>query len=232
LKKGGKRFEVACYKNKVLEWRNTVETDLDEVVQVHKVFTNVSKGAVASAEDLEKCFKTTDEAKIIVEILKKGELQIGEKERTQQMTSMQSEVAHIIADKTVNPDSKRPYTVTMIEKALAEVHFSLNPNKSSKQQALEAIKQLQESSIIKIARAQMRIRIHMPTKDGKRIKDKLRDMVATVEDEEVADEYDLTALIEPGALKTLQDLVQAESKGKGSLELLNLKDTEEGTDNL
>ena len=24
LKKGGKRFEVACYKNKVLEWRNNV----------------------------------------------------------------------------------------------------------------------------------------------------------------------------------------------------------------
>jgi ribosome maturation protein SDO1 len=30
IKKSGKRFEIACYKNKVVNWRNKVETDLDE----------------------------------------------------------------------------------------------------------------------------------------------------------------------------------------------------------
>lgn len=33
LKKNGKRFEVACYKNKVQNWRQGVEADLDEVLQ-------------------------------------------------------------------------------------------------------------------------------------------------------------------------------------------------------
>ncbi len=28
LSRGGKRFEVACYKNKILNWRNGLETDL------------------------------------------------------------------------------------------------------------------------------------------------------------------------------------------------------------
>lgn len=46
LKKGGKRFEIACYKNKVVSWRNQVEKDLDEVLQMHVVYTNVSKGQV------------------------------------------------------------------------------------------------------------------------------------------------------------------------------------------
>eukprot|EP00192_Tetraselmis_astigmatica_P024200 CAMPEP_0117655490 /NCGR_PEP_ID=MMETSP0804-20121206/4305_1 /TAXON_ID=1074897 /ORGANISM="Tetraselmis astigmatica, Strain CCMP880" /LENGTH=58 /DNA_ID=CAMNT_0005461841 /DNA_START=207 /DNA_END=380 /DNA_ORIENTATION=- len=32
-KKGGIRFEVACYKNKVVNWRNGTEKDLDEVLQ-------------------------------------------------------------------------------------------------------------------------------------------------------------------------------------------------------
>ena len=45
-KKGGKRFEIACYKNKVLSWRQGVEKDLDEVLQSHTVFLNVSKGQV------------------------------------------------------------------------------------------------------------------------------------------------------------------------------------------
>ena len=32
LKKGGKRFELACYKNKVANWRNKVESNLNEVL--------------------------------------------------------------------------------------------------------------------------------------------------------------------------------------------------------
>ncbi len=43
LTKTGKRFEIACYRNKVVNWRNRVETDLDEVLQIESVFENVSK---------------------------------------------------------------------------------------------------------------------------------------------------------------------------------------------
>ena len=45
-KKAGKRFEIACYKNKVMSWRQGVEKDIDEVLQSHTVFLNVSKGQV------------------------------------------------------------------------------------------------------------------------------------------------------------------------------------------
>jgi ribosome maturation protein SDO1 len=44
LKKAGKRFEIACYKNKVLEYRSKVEKQLDQVLQIDQVFINVSKG--------------------------------------------------------------------------------------------------------------------------------------------------------------------------------------------
>ena len=37
-KRCGKRFEVACYKNTVIAWRQGVETDIDEVLQVHTIF--------------------------------------------------------------------------------------------------------------------------------------------------------------------------------------------------
>lgn len=84
MKRGGKRFEIACYKNKVVSWRNKTETDLDEVMQTVNVFTNVSKGAVAKKEDLMKCFGHDDIKKICQEILDKGELQISEKERKNQ----------------------------------------------------------------------------------------------------------------------------------------------------
>ncbi|KAI0439299.1 SBDS protein C-terminal domain-containing protein [Xylaria telfairii] len=119
LKKGKKRFEIACYKNKVLEWRSGIETDLDEVLQIPNVFLNVSKGQTAPAADLAKSFgKDKPLNDIILEILKKGEMQVGEKERAAQMDRVHNEVISIVASKLVDPRTKRVYTTGMIEKAL------------------------------------------------------------------------------------------------------------------
>jgi len=40
----------------------------------------------------------------------------------------------LFSDKCVNPETKRPYSVTMIEKAMKDVHYSVKPNRNSKQQ--------------------------------------------------------------------------------------------------
>ena len=45
------------------------ETDLDEVLQIHSVFINVSKGQVANKELLKKCFNKEDENEIIIEVI-------------------------------------------------------------------------------------------------------------------------------------------------------------------
>ncbi|OMP82747.1 Ribosome maturation protein sdo1 [Diplodia seriata] len=122
MKKGKKRFEIACYKNKVLEWRSGVEQDLDNVLQIPNVFMNVSKGQTANSQDLAKAFgadKSRDD--IILEILKKGELQVGEKERNAQLDRVHAEVIDIVAGKLVDPKSKRVYTTGMIEKALDQL---------------------------------------------------------------------------------------------------------------
>ena len=110
------------------------ETDIDEVLQSQAVFANVSKGQVAKKEDLVACFGTDDQAAICKEILSKGELQVSEKERHVAQDSMMKDIATTVADKCVNPESKRPYPVSMIEKAMKDVHFSVKPNRNSKQQ--------------------------------------------------------------------------------------------------
>ena len=35
-----------------MSWRNKIETDLDEVLQIDNVFTNVSKGMLANSKDI------------------------------------------------------------------------------------------------------------------------------------------------------------------------------------
>lgn len=119
LKKGKKRFELACYKNKVLEWRQGIETDLDNVLQIPNVFLNVSKGQTAPNEDLAKAFgKTTPRDDIILEILNRGEIQVGDRERAAQLERVHAEVMALVASRLVDPRTKRVYTSSMIEKAL------------------------------------------------------------------------------------------------------------------
>jgi ribosome maturation protein SDO1 len=139
LKKGKKRFEIACYKNKVLEWRSGIETDLDNVLQIPNVFLNVSKGQTAPKEDLDKAFgKGKDVNDIILEILKKGELQVGEKERAAQLERVHNEVISIVASKLVDPRTKRVYTSGMIEKALDMLSSQAHTNNADKSASASA----------------------------------------------------------------------------------------------
>ncbi|KAF2715776.1 Shwachman-Bodian-diamond syndrome protein [Pleomassaria siparia CBS 279.74] len=118
LKKGKKRYEIACYKNKVLEWRSKVETNIDNVLQIENVFINVSKGQVAPKADLDKSFDKMPMKKIIEHILEHGELQVGEKERHAELDRINHEVIDIVAGMLVDPKTKIVYTSGMIGKAL------------------------------------------------------------------------------------------------------------------
>ncbi len=81
----------------------------------------------------------------------------------------------------INPETKRPYPISIIEKGLKDIHFSVKPNRSAKQLALEAIPQLKTS--MPIERAQMRLKINVAGNCCKSIAEKVGKM-GTVEDKE------------------------------------------------
>ncbi|KAI8749265.1 hypothetical protein BgiMline_028570 [Biomphalaria glabrata] len=232
LKKGGKRFEIACYPNKVSQWRSKIETDIDEVLQTQKVFTNVSKGEFAKVADLTKIFGTGDEAEICKLILSKGEIQVSEKERAAQLDEMFRDIATIVADKCVHPETKRPYPVTMIEKSMKAMHFSVKPSKNTKQQALEVIKQLKETGTLEIQRAHMKLRVVVPGKFGKKIRDHLHKIALETEEDSFENDLEMVILVDPGCYREIFDLVTSETKGKGQVEMLSLKEVEEGEEKL
>ncbi|CAL8334251.1 unnamed protein product [Boreogadus saida] len=230
MKRGGQRFEIACYKNKVVSWRSGAEKDLDEVLQTHSVFVNVSKGQVAKKDDLSKSFGTDDITEVCKQILSKGELQVSDKERQGQLETMFRDIATIVAEKCVNPETKRPYTVSLIERAMKDIHYSVKAHKSTKQQALEVIKQLKKS--MEIQRAHMRLRLVLPAKEGKKLKERLKPLLKVVESEDFDEQLEMVCLVDPGCFREIDELIRCETKGRGSLEVLNLKDVEEGDEKL
>ncbi|GAB1207134.1 hypothetical protein APSETT445_005843 [Aspergillus pseudonomiae] len=122
LKKGKKRFELACYKNKLLEYRSGAEKDLDNVLQVPTIFLSVSKAQTAPSAEIAKAFGANTPAdEIRQEILRKGEVQVGERERKEIIERVEKEVLDIVSGRLVDPTTKRVYTPGMISKALDQL---------------------------------------------------------------------------------------------------------------
>lgn len=155
--KSGSRFEIACYRNKVIDYRSGLEKDLSEVLQTERIFTNVSKGQFAKSSDLKKAFGTTDEEEIAKVILADGKsIQVSDLERNQQIQNTLSQIASWIASNCVHPDHGRPYTVSQIKSALGK-NFIVQTHKPLKKQCLDAVKFLK--SVIRIERAKMELSI-------------------------------------------------------------------------
>eukprot|EP00731_Ephydatia_muelleri_P023548 Em0015g1131a len=162
MKRAGKRFEIACYKNKAVSWRNKVEKDIEEVLQTHTVFTNVSKGQVAKKEDLMAAFGTDDQLEVCKEVL--------------------------------------------------DVIRLLKPT-------------------MQIERAKMRLKLVLPTKEARRIRERMLPLI-TVEQEEWNVDLEIVCLIDPGHFREIDESVRAETKGRGTVEIISLKDVEEGDEKL
>ena len=124
-----------------------------------------------------------------------------------------TDIATVISDKCVNPESKRPYPVSIIEKAMKECHVSVKPNKSSKQQALETIGKLQAS--IPIERAMMRMKVVTPLKASNKIRKSLSKLgpgVKVESEEKVEEEMTMILLVDPGQYRGIDTLVKEETQ--------------------
>ncbi|KEG13139.1 SBDS-like protein [Trypanosoma grayi] len=161
--KNGVKLEIACYKNKVISYRSGVETRLDEVLQVERVFTNVSRGLYASEKEIQTVFdKRTSEVEALRFILDHGELQVAQHERTAEIDQMFIDIALMISQKCVNEVTQRPFPPPVIEQALRSIGAAVKLDQPVKKQALALIHQLIDAQIIPISRARMKLRCIAP----------------------------------------------------------------------
>lgn len=112
-----RNFEIACYRNKAMNYRSGLEQDVAEVLQTEEIFENASHGTVAKKSDLNKFFANKTKLEILEIILSRGtsftiigELQITDKERDSQQSGILAEIIKIIVEKCVHPATKRRFT--------------------------------------------------------------------------------------------------------------------------
>lgn len=219
LKSHGKRFEIACYKNKVLNWREGIEKDLQEVIQTDQIFENVSQGTFAKTKDLKAAFNTTDFETICKQILKTGDLQVSDKEREVHTEGIFKDVVNFIVERCVHPQSGRQLTPHTVENALRSIGFSVKPDKPAKKQALDGIKALCEKLPDSFARAKMRLRITCPLELASEIRDALVSTHSAEVEEESKDNDSsvcaLTFVCDPSHYRQLDELATKTHAGRG-----------------
>lgn len=160
LKKSSKQFEIACYRNKVNDYRNGIEKDLSEVLQTDRIFTNVSKGQFANSKDLMKAFNSKDQEKIAMYILENGQSEMNDLERKAKIDNTLIQIATLIANNCLHPISQRPYTVNQIKDWLVSNSFNFQIHKPIKKQYLDGVKFLKDSCNIPIERAKMELKFY------------------------------------------------------------------------
>jgi ribosome maturation protein SDO1 len=233
MNKGGKRFEIACYRNKVVDYRQGLEQDLSEVLQTDRVFTNVSKGEFAKANDLQKVFGTKDEEEIAKLILTKGQMQVSDKERSQQLEKTTAQIAEWIAKNCVNPETDRPYTILQIKHSMKQAAFSVHPTKPLKRQYLDCVKLLQQ--VMPIQRAKMELLLLIPLGDGIQEVDQVlkehsvnfTPASAAATDAQDGELVRYPILVDPSLYRILSDLLESKIQG-AKIEIVNQVVTKQG----
>jgi ribosome maturation protein SDO1 len=116
----------------------------------------------------------------------------------------------------------------MLERALKDVHFSVDPKRPAKTQALEALPILK--SRFPIERARMRLRITIPLTGGDELKELLNSKAAVVEEQDLhGNMLTLVCLLDPGAYRAVHALVQGAGAG-GRVDVVALAATATETD--
>jgi len=146
----------------------------------------------------------------------------------------------VLVEKTINPDTGRPYTHTMLERALRDLHFNPDPKKSAKQQALEALPLLQGQ--FSIERARMRLKLTTPAAARASLGELLAARGAVIESETTASAAEgaqsssgaaacsLTVQVDPGVFRDLHTFMQTETPHQGRIEVLSFAVTVEGAE--
>jgi ribosome maturation protein SDO1 len=221
LDRRGKHFEIAALPNKVLSWRSGLEPDIDEVVQSHSIFVNVDQGKLATTATVLDCLAVDNMEDALRLILAEGKIALAEKERRIKIINTHKDIASIVASQCVNANTHRPLTVTMVERAMRAIGFSVKLNKAPKAQALTVIRLLQRA-MYPITRAPIRLKLVVRSEDT----DKLADMLPIIEAIERTDV--LTTVIgqvDPGHLRPLVKRIGEEIGPEVVIEILEVKAT-------
>jgi len=155
----GEHFEILVKPQPAFSYRLGKTTSISEVLVTDTIFTDAGKGLRTSEDKLQKAFGTTDPIKIAETILKRGTLQLTTEQRRQLVEDKRKQIVSFIARQCVDPKTNLPHPPLRIERAMEQIHFSIDPFRDAEEQAREIIKLLRPVLPLKMEQVSVAVRI-------------------------------------------------------------------------
>jgi ribosome maturation protein SDO1 len=215
----GEKFEILVKPDPALEYKMGKRKDISTILVSDEVYTDSSKGTRASAEKLLKAFGTQDTAIIIEQIIKKGDLNLTTEQRRKMISEKRKQIINFIAKTYVDPRSHLPHPPMRIEQALEQTRISIDPFKSSDEQAKDVVEKLR--TIIPLKSENMLLEITVPPQYAAQSYSVLKS-AGTIKKEEWQNNGFLKAILEipAGARANVIDRLGSITKGAATVEMV------------
>lgn len=128
-----KGFEVICYPETLQKYRQNQLT-AEKTYIIPTIFKNSTKGDVANSADIKKAFNTSDQTQCLLTILNKGTYNLTTKEMRQLKEQKRREIIHYIHNNFLNPQTKYPWSLSVIETSLKESKMPIDHTRSAESQ--------------------------------------------------------------------------------------------------
>lgn len=162
LKKGNENFEVLVNPEAALEYRRGKTSAITKVLVSETIFSDANKGTKVSEEALNKAFGTSDPLKAAEAILKKGTLQLTTEQRRKMREEKRKQIIAFISKQCVDPKTNLPHPPRRIEQAMEQIHYPIDPFKSTEEQAKEIIDLLR--SVLPLKTERISVEVSIPPK--------------------------------------------------------------------
>ncbi len=161
LKKAGTNFEISVDADLAIDFKEGKNPNLSisEVLKSENIFSDVKKGMLASSDDLQKAFQTSDPLKVAEEIIKKGEVQVTAEHRNKEREQKKRQLITKIHQLAINPTNNLPHPITRIEAALEQAKFHITEHKSVDELFEEALHKLRPIIPLKIEKRVLNITV-------------------------------------------------------------------------
>lgn len=132
---------------------------MDDLLAYPAVYRDSRKSEVASDQELQKVFGTTDVMKIAERIIKEGELQLTTEQKRRMIEQKKIQIANIISRKGVNPQTNTPHPPQRIIKAMEETGINIDPFLDAELQVDKVLKSIKAILPIKFQKVVLQIKI-------------------------------------------------------------------------
>jgi len=161
ITRNGEKFEILVKPEPALDFTMGRAVPLSKILVAETVYTDANKGTKAAEDKLKTAFSTLNTTEIAEIILRKGTLQLTSNQRRKLTEEKRKQIIAFITRQAVDPKSNLPHPPLRIEKAMEEVRYSIDPFKSTEEQAKEIIKLLRP--VLPIKMEQIKVEIWIST---------------------------------------------------------------------